>query len=120
MIKKIVILIIIFILLSLIYNSKTEYYEKSIEFSNKSFSGEITKIITTRGTKVYYQDYDAENYFYLEDYRGIKLFVGDVFRKSGNEIIIMREDHSGKFVKVGTGKSLKPKESYFSYFTGIN
>ncbi len=113
------ILILFSIFLFFVYNSGTEYYEKSIEFSRKNFSGEITKIVETRGTKVYYKDYDIENYFYLGDYSGVELLVGDVLRKRGDEITVMRKGNNNELFEVGKGKSLKPEKSYFTYFTGI-
>ncbi|MFV8333548.1 hypothetical protein [Flavobacterium sp. GSP14] len=114
--RKIIPVIILFsILFSIIYNSKTEYYEKSKEFHKSYFSAEITKIKEYRGTKIYY---DNDNYFYESDYDGIKLKVGDVIRKNDAEIIVTRKNSSGEYVEIGKGKSIKPSKSYFSYFFG--
>jgi hypothetical protein len=119
MFKKIISGFIIVIFVTVVYNSKTDFYEKSKEFSKMSFSGEITKIVVSRGTKVYFTDYGIEKYFYIEDYSGVELFVGDILRKNGEEIRIMRKDSNGEYVEVGKGKSLKPEKSYCTYFTGI-
>ena len=114
--KKIISAIIILIFFFIVYNSKTDYYEKSKQFHTKYFSGEIQKIDEGRGTKIYY---DRDNYFYESDYDGIKLLVGDVIRKSGSEITIVRKDINGNYVEIGKGKSIEPKKSYFDYFFGI-
>lgn len=111
--------IIFSIFLFFVYNSGTEYYEKSIAFSRKSFSGEIIKIVESRGTKVYYKDADVQDYFFLEHYSGVELLVGDVLRKSGDELRVMRNNKNNELIEVGKGKSIKPEDSYFTYFTGI-
>ncbi|MEO8236613.1 MAG: hypothetical protein ABI576_00795 [Flavobacterium sp.] len=106
MIKKVILPIILVLIFAFtIYNSKKEYYEKSIEFNNKSFNAEVEKIVEGRGTKVYYQDYNTENYFYLEDYSGVKLFVGDVLRKNSNEISIRRKIHVVNMLKLEREKA---------------
>jgi hypothetical protein len=111
--KKIILPIILSIFCFVVYNSKAEYYEKSKEFNQNYFSGEIEKIIEGRGTKVYYKN---DSYFYEEDYEGVKLKVGDVIRKNNAQIIIMRKNSNGEYVEVGKGKSIEPCKSYFNYF----
>jgi hypothetical protein len=111
--KKIILPIILSIFCFVVYNSKTEYYEKSKEFNQNSFSAEIEKIVEGRGTKVYYKN---DSYFYEEDYEGVKLKVGDVIRKNNAQIIIMRKNSNGEYVEVGKGKSIEPSKSYFNYF----
>ena len=113
--KKIIPLIIILIFCFVVYNSKNDYYEKSEEFYRNSFSAEIEKIVEGRGTKVYYEN---DNYFYEEDYEGVKLKVGDVIRKNDAEIIITRKNSSGEYVEIGKGKSIEPNKNYFNYFFG--
>ncbi|MBF4491953.1 hypothetical protein IR010_05310 [Flavobacterium sp. MR2016-29] len=110
------ILVIISILLFLIYNSKNEYYKKSKEFHEKTLNGEILEIAKSRGTKIYY---DRNDFFYQSDYEGPELFVGDVIRKNGSEIMILRKDSKGDYIEVGKGKSVEPEKSYFNYFFGI-
>ncbi|MEW5677243.1 hypothetical protein ABGT15_13090 [Flavobacterium enshiense] len=112
--KKIFLPIIItLIVFFLIYNSKTEYYEKSKEFHNSYFSSEIIKIEQARGTKIYYEN---DNFFYESDYKGVKLMVNDVIRKSSDGITILRKNSKGKYIEIGKGKSIEPKISYFKYF----
>jgi hypothetical protein len=114
MIKKIIPAFIIFLIFSFfIYNSKTKYYEKSKEFHAGNFNGEIEKIVEGRGTKIYYEN---EKYFYLEDYDGVKLLVGDIIRKNNNEISVLRKNSKDEYIEIGNGKSLEPKKSYFKYF----
>ena len=114
--KIIPVIILIPILFFIIYNSKTEYYEKSKEFHKSYFSAEIIKIKEGRGTQIYY---DNDNYFYESDYDGIKLKVGDVIRKSDAEIIVTRKNSNGEYIEIGKGKSIAPEKSYFNYFFGI-
>jgi hypothetical protein len=115
--KKIILPIIIITLFCfMVYNSKTEDYEKSKEFNKNYFTAEIEKIVEGRGTKVYYEN---NKYFYEDDFEGIKLKVGDVIRKSENEIIIMRKNSKGEYIEAGKGKSKEPSKSYFNYFFGI-
>lgn len=116
MIKKIWRIIIVLIFVIAIYASKTDYYESKKEFYKRSFSSEIEKVIESRGTKVYYKYFDRESYFYLDDYEGVELKVGDIIRKTDDKISIMRKDKNGKYIEVGKGKSLKPEESYFQFF----
>jgi hypothetical protein len=115
-VKKIIPIVIILIFFFTVLNSKTDNYEKSKEFHLKYFSGEIEKIIEGRGTKIYY---DNDNFFYEDDYEGIKLLVGDLIRKNGSEITIIRKNNNGDYVEIGKGKSIEPKKSYFDYFFGI-
>jgi hypothetical protein len=100
----------------LVYNSGTEYYEKSREFHKNYFSGEILKIKEGRGTKIYYE---SDKYFYEGDFEGIKLKVGDIIRKNDTVVIVMRRNSRGEYVEVGIGRSKEPKKSYFNYFFGI-
>ncbi len=115
-IKYIIFFLVFFIL---VFSSKIEDYEKDLEFNNKSFNAKIEKIVETRGIKVYFYDYEKENYFYLSSYEGINLRVNDYLKKHGSEITILREDLKGDYVEIGKGKSIEPLKNYFSYFTGI-
>lgn len=114
--RKIIPTILIITFCSLVYNSKTEDYEKSKEFHKSYFSSEIIKINEGRGTKIYY---GKDTYFYESDYDGIELKVGDVIRKGDKEIIVTRRNASGEYIMVGKGKSLEPEKCYFDYFFGI-
>lgn len=116
MVKKSVVVIIISIFIFIVYNSKSEYYQKSKEFHEKYFNGEILKIVEGRGTEIYYE---KNSFFYKDDYEGPELLVGDILRKNNSEITIMRKNAEGDYVEIGKGKSIKPKESYFNYFFGI-
>ncbi|REG88748.1 hypothetical protein [Flavobacterium aquicola] len=110
------VIIVISIFCFMVYNSKTEYYEKSIEFSKSTFSGEILKITEGRGNKIYYEN---DKYFYDSNCEGLEIQVGDVVRKSIGEIIVMRKDSNGKYVEVGKQIIKEPSKSYFNYFFGI-
>lgn len=116
MTKKLIIGLIASIFLFIVYNSKRDYYDKSREFYSKYFNGEIQKIEEGRGTRIYYE---KNNFFYKSDFDGPELFVGDVLRKSNNEITIMRKTSKGYYVEIGKGESIEPKKSYFAYFFGI-
>ena len=114
MLKKIIPASIIFIIFGFFfYNSKTDDYEKSKEFYNKTFSGKIEKIVEGRGTRIYYGD---QNYFYLSNYEGIELLVGDIIQKNNSKISILRKNSKNEYLEIGNGKSLEPKKSYFEYF----
>lgn len=116
MIKKIIITLIITIFIFIVYNSKTEYYQKSKEFHQNYFNGEIQKIVAGRGTEIYYE---KDKFFYKDDYDGPELLVGDIIRKSNTEITILRKNYEGNYIEIGRGKSIQPKKSYFDYFFGI-
>lgn len=108
--------IVISIFCFMVYNSKTEYYEKSKEFYTNTFSGEILKITEGRGNKIYYEN---DKYFYDSNCEGLEIRVGDVVRKSISEIIVMRKDSIGEYVEVGKQIIKEPSKSYFNYFFGI-
>ncbi|OXA81097.1 hypothetical protein SAMN05444397_109193 [Flavobacterium aquidurense] len=109
-------IIVISIFCFMVYNSKTEYYEKSKEFSRSTFSGEILKITEGRGSKIYYEN---DKYFYDSDCEGLEIKVGDVVRKSISEIIVMRKNSNGEYVEIGKEIIKEPNKSYFNYFFGI-
>jgi hypothetical protein len=109
-------IIVISIFCFMVYNSKTEYYEKSIEFSKSTFSEEILKITEERGNKIYYEN---DKYFYDSNCQGLEIKVGDVVRKSINEIIVMRKNSNGEYVEVGKEIIKEPSKRYFNYFFGI-
>jgi hypothetical protein len=112
--KTIPIILVFSIFCFIVYNSKTEYYEKSKEFYKSTFSGEILKITKGRGNKIYYEN---DKYFY--DIDGLDIKVGDVVRKSVNEIIVLRKGSNGEYVEVEKEKIIEPSKSYFNYFFGI-
>lgn len=114
--KIIPIVIIISIFCFVVYNSKSEYYEKSKEFKNSTFNGEILKITEGRGNKIYYEN---DKYFYDSECKDLEIKVGDVVRKSLSEIILMRKDLNGNYVEVGKEIITEQNESYFNYFFGI-
>jgi len=109
-------IIVILIFCFMVYNSKTEYYEKSKEFSRSTFSGEIQKITEGRESKIYYEN---DKYFYDSDCEGLEIKVGDVVRKSISEIIVMRKNSNGEYVEIGKEIIKEPNKSYFNYFFGI-
>lgn len=109
-------IIILIILLTLIYNSKTDYYKNKVNFYNKSVNGIITKIKTTRGTKVYYNESD---FFYLEQLENNSLKVGDSINKEENDLYVYEKNENGQYVYLTKVKVLKPKSSYFKFFFGI-
>ncbi len=114
--KKIILIVIISIFCFIVYNSKTENYENSKEFYRNNFSSEIEKIVEGRGTKIYYEN---DKFFYEDDFRGIKLKIGDLIRKNNSEIIVLRKNINGEYVEVGKGTSKEPSKCYFNYFFGI-
>ena len=114
--KTIPVILVISIFCFMVYNSKTEYYEKSKQFYANSFSGEIIKITEGRGNKIYYEN---DKYFYDFECDGLEIKVGDVVRKNINEIIVLRKNLNGEYVEVGKEIIKKPSKSYFNYFFGI-
>jgi hypothetical protein len=112
--KAIPVILVISLFCFMVYNSKTEYYEKSKEFYKSTFSGEILKITKGRGNKIYYEN---DKYFY--DIDGLDIKVGDVVRKSIDEIIVMRKSSNGEYVEVEKEIIKEPSKSYFNYFFGI-
>lgn len=114
--KIIPIVIIISIFCFMVYNSKSEYYEKSREFYKSTFNSEILKIKEGRGNKIYYED---DKYFYDSECEELEIKVGDLVRKNSSEIIVMRKDSNGNYVEVGKELINEPSKSYFNYFFGI-
>ena len=112
--KAIPVILVISLFCFMVYNSKTEYYEKSKEFYNSTSSGELFKITKGRGNKIYYEN---DKYFY--DIDGLDIKVGDVVRKSIDEIIVMRKGSNGEYVEVEKEIIKEPSKSYFNYFFGI-
>jgi hypothetical protein len=105
---------LVVIVFLLIFNSKRGFYNKWLEFYGNDINAIINKIERTRGTKIHY---GKEDYFYLENYKGVPLKKGDSIKKSGQEIRVYRKDTDGSDYKlIGTGAPLKPKKSYFAYF----
>jgi hypothetical protein len=95
--------------------SKIESYKKGVDFYEDEINAIISKIKRTRGTKVHYGD--KEDYFYLEDYKGVLLKEGDSISKVNQVIKVYRKDiNGGEFKYIGKGSALKPKSSYFMYF----
>ena len=115
--KKIWGVIIILLALTLIYNSKRSDYENDISFYKKYVSGEILKIKRTRGVKVFFTEND---FFYLDTYKGVDLKAGNTFQKNGADLIVFEKDKKGKMIEKGKGIIIKPKDSYFKHFFGIN
>ena len=115
--KKIIpIIFILSIFCFVVYNSKTEYYEKSKEFYSKTFSGEIIKITEGRGNKIYYE---SDKYFYSSECENLEIKVGDLVRKNINEIIVLRKNSNGEYIEIGKEQIKKPSKSYFNYFFGV-
>ena len=110
-------ILIILIFLIFVYNSKRSDYENDIAFFEKDCTGEIVKIKTTRGTKVYFTNKD---FFYLNTYKGVKLNKGDSFQKLGTEVTVFEKSKSGKIIFKGSGLIVKPEESYFKFFFKFN
>jgi hypothetical protein len=105
-----------FILLFLsVYISKRESYNKWVDFYEDEINAIISKIKRTRGTKVHYGD--KEDYFYLENYKGVPLIEGDSISKVNQVIEVYRKEiNGGEFKYIGKGVPLKPKSSYNAYF----
>ena len=114
--RKIWAVLIVFIFFGFIYNSKREFYENNVAFYNKNLNGNILKIVNGRGTKVYYS---AENYFYLDFYKGIKLEDGNSFQKTDNDLKIYKKTTDGKLIFKGVGEMEKPQETYFKFFFNL-
>ena len=114
--KTIPVILVISIFCFMVYNSKTEYYEKSKQFYANSFSGEIIKIIEGRGNKIYYE---KDKYFYDFEFDSLNIKVGDVVRKNSSEIMVMRKNSNGEYIEVGKEVIKKPSKSYFNYFFGF-
>ena len=102
------------ILFLFIYNSKRSFYNNGVRFYENEINSIISKIERTRGTKVYYGE---EDYFYLEDYKGVSLKINDSIKKVGQQIWVYRKSTDVSDYKlIGTGEPIKPKKSYFAYF----
>jgi exopolysaccharide biosynthesis protein len=114
--KTIPVIIIFLIFCFMVYNSKTENYERSIEFRKSTFSGEILKITEGKENKIYYEN---DKYFYESNCEGLEMKVGDVVRKNYNEIIVTRKNSNGEYIEVGRKIIKEPSKSYFNYFFGI-
>ena len=100
----------------MVYNSKSEYCDKSKKFKRSNFNGEILKIIEGRGTKIYYEN---NNYFYASECRELKIKVGDIVSKSRTELIVKRKNLYGQYIEIGKKIIKESNESYFNYFFGI-
>ena len=116
-IRKVWPIIIMLILLFLIYNTKKEYYKNQIEFFDKNLNGIILNIEEGRGTKVFLEQAD---FFYLEQIKDKSIKVGDSISKIETELSIYRKNDTGKFVFLKKETVLKPKNSYFEFFFGLN
>lgn len=110
-------IILILIFLTLVYNSKRDYYDNHIDFFEKSCSGQIVDIKTGRGTKVFYNKND---FFYLESYKGVALEKGDSFQKLGSELTVFEKSKSRKIIFKGSGMIIMPEENYFKFFFKFN
>lgn len=105
---------LVVILFLFIYNSKRSFYNNGVRFYENEINSIIIKIERTRGTKVYY---GKEDYFYLEDYKGVPLRNNDSIKKLGQQIRVYRKSADGSDYKfIGTGLPVKPKKNYFTYF----
>lgn len=109
-------LVILLIFCFVVYNSKTENYEESIAFRKSTFSGEILKITEGKRNKIYYEN---DKYFYQSNCKDLEIKVGDVVRKSYDEIIITRKNSNEEYVEVGKKIIEEPSKSYFNYFFGF-
>ncbi|PWH81829.1 hypothetical protein DIS18_14225 [Algibacter marinivivus] len=117
LIKKVWGIVIVLIALTLIYNSKSSYYENKVVFYNDNVNGIITDIKTTRGTKVHYGKSD---FFYLEQLEKKEIKVGDsILKKADSDLNVYRKNESGQFIYLTKIKVLKPKNSYFKFFFGL-
>lgn len=115
--RKIIPGIIVFLFFCfMVYNSKTEDYKERIKFRKSTFSGEIIKITEGRGTKIYY---DNDKYFYESNCETLEIKVGDIVRKTYDEITVNRKNSNGEYVEVGKEIIKEPSKSYFNYFFGI-
>ncbi|WP_108424998.1 hypothetical protein [Flagellimonas amoyensis] len=117
LIKKIWGIIIVLVAFTLIYNSKSSYYENKVAFYNNNVNGIIVDIKAARGTKVYYGESD---FFYLEQLEEKEIKVGDsIVKKVDSELTVYRKNKSGQFIYLTKIKVLRPKSSYFKFFFGL-
>ncbi|WP_406685047.1 hypothetical protein N1F78_04800 [Seonamhaeicola sp. MEBiC1930] len=109
---------VVILLFFVIYSIKKSSYNKGVEFYENNFNAIIKsfeKSKVTRGTKVFYSDDDV--YFYLENYEGVSLKVGDSIIKSGQEIQVFRKANKvSGYELLGDGNPIKPLESFWDYF----
>ena len=107
---------IVLIVFVLIFTSKIDYYKNDLKFYNNDIRGVITKIVETRGTKIYYSESD---FFYLSQLNG-KLVVGDsISKKSQSDLKIFKNNKNDEYLLQDTIKVKKPSSNYFEYFFGI-
>ncbi len=114
-IGSLIIIVIIIIFGFNIYNSKSEYYKKHIEFYNKKFSSEVNKIVEGRGTKIYYNTNDYFYTFFCEkEYKMDEIIkFGDILVKKKDTLEVCRNSINNIIFST---KVIKPKKTYFEYF----
>jgi hypothetical protein len=116
-IKKVWGIVIVLVAFTLIYNSKSSYYENKVDFYNNNINGIISDIKTTRGTKV---RYGKSDFFYLEQLEKKEIKAGDsIVKKADSELTVYRKNERGQFIYLTKIKVLKPKSSYFKFFFGL-
>lgn len=115
--KRVWQILLVLILFTLIYNSKSEHYKNKVDFYNKNIDGIITKIKRTRGTKVYYAESD---FFYLEQLEDKLLKVGDsISKKTNSELAVYEKIENEHYIYLTKIKVMKPQSSYFKFFFGL-
>jgi hypothetical protein len=107
--------VVIMIFLFSVFNSKRDYYENHQEFyKGYDFNAEIIKIVEGRGTKIYYSE---QNYFYSSIYEGAIIEKGDLIKKHNTIIDVYRKNNNThKYILIGSGEIIKPKNNYYEYF----
>tara|TARA_R110000868_G_C10542890_1_gene735128 strand:- start:62 stop:421 length:360 start_codon:yes stop_codon:yes gene_type:complete len=115
-IKRIWQLILVIAFPVIIYNTKTDYYKKKVDFYESDLNGVVTQIKQTRGTKVYLNE---SEYFYLEQLQDKSLKVGDSINKKGSELNVFEKNNKDEYNYKNKITVIKPESSYFKFFFGL-